>query len=291
MRVSDDVLKCVFFLAVKATTAGTESFRLVGTGFFVGVPSERFPQEAQWTYMATAKHVIEAAKRYGSSIYVRLNTNQGGYEMLEVHGEWTYHENEGVDLALGGWQPDLKKYDCRVIPFEMFALEKAIESESIGVGDEIVMVGLFSQHYGTKKNYPIVRSGAIAATPGEPLRDDHSGVEYQAYLAEVRSIGGLSGSPVFVALTQLMLPSGISRKREKFVYLLGVVRGHWDIKKVEAAVDFAEDDLGQVNMGIAIVTPVQYLAEMLMYDVFLKPRRNYDSEVAKTRESKPPSVQ
>ena len=45
-------------------------------------------------------------------------------------------------------------------------------------------------------NLPIVRLGAIAAMPGEYIKTDWGCL--RAYLIEARSIGGLSGSPVFI---------------------------------------------------------------------------------------------
>ncbi len=47
---------------------------------------------------------------------------------------------------------------------------------------------------------PIVRHGAIAAMPGEPLYDRKTGLSFRGYLLEVRSTGGLSGSPVVAYL-------------------------------------------------------------------------------------------
>ena len=72
------------------------------------------------------------------------------------------------------------------------------ERNGIGPGDELFAIGLFSLRVGTQRNIPIVRSGILAAMPydSEPFTKD--GHPYHAYLAEMRSIGGLSGSPVFI---------------------------------------------------------------------------------------------
>lgn len=85
------------------------------------------------------------------------------------------------------------------MPIRMALADAAdIEAHAIGIGDEVLMVGLFTKRYGYRKNIPIVRGGIISAMPEEPIEDQETGNLYDAYLIEIRSIGGLSGSPVIV---------------------------------------------------------------------------------------------
>ena len=65
------------------------------------------------------------------------------------------------------------------------------------VGDEVATVGLYTSHHGHTKNIPVVRVGHISMLPDEPVMSTRGYVE--AYLVEVRSIVGLSGSPVYIA--------------------------------------------------------------------------------------------
>jgi hypothetical protein len=85
-----------------------------------------------------------------------------------------------------------------------------------------------------------------------------------AYLIEGRSIGGLSGSPVFVRNTitipgineagQVTQVAGLGQ-----AHLLGLVHGHWDMP-----VDFSEFGKTEtVNMGITIVIPAKKILEIL----------------------------
>ncbi len=145
-----------------------------------------------------------------------------------------------------------------------------------------MIAGLFTEHYGNQQNLPIVRSGIIAAMPTEPLEDTTTGLEYYAYLAEVRSIGGLSGSPVFVFLG----PARTYQKKvtlSRKVYLLGLVRGHWDIKHHRQPLDFGMDELQEVNMGIATITPFQDALEIINSEELVKARRHFDKEQAKSK--------
>ena len=85
--------------------------------------------------------------------------------------------------------------------------------------------------------------------------------EMDAYLIEARSIGGLSGSPVFVNLGSMRSKSGgltIGAGGPRFL-LFGLVHGHYDVDASE--IDELDHDVivpGQrdhVNTGIAIVVP------------------------------------
>ena len=99
---------------------------------------------------------------------------------------------------------------------------------------------------------------------GRMPHPDYGSVE--AYLAEGRSIGGLSGSPVFVrstvhfpATTRTGEPTQFSASGT--FHLLGLMLGHWD-----APPDFSEPDGRSVNMGISIVVPAYKILEVLFSD-------------------------
>lgn len=278
MRVPDEILKSVVFLCTKSTTEGQERFDYRGTGFWVSVPSQAH-QGVLSPYLITAKHNIEKAQQDGQDLYIRLNRKGGGADHLPVKAEWTFPEKEGVDLALIPWAaPDA--FDVKAIGIELFATDAVFQKEGIGIGDELFAVGLFTQRHGSRENQPIVRSGVIAAMPTEPLQDPNTGFEYDAYLAEIRSLGGLSGSPVFVGLPGIHMPPMIKRAFEKYYYLLGVIRGHWDLRKKQTELDFASDDLEQVNMGIATVTPIQELEIMLNPAELRKQRARQDRKIS-----------
>src|SRR5438874_2635806 len=151
-----------------------------------------------------------------------------------------------------------------MIPFKMIVNEKLIEQEKIGVGDEVFMTGLFSRHYGQQNNIPIVRTGNIAAMPKEKVNTRVGLMD--AYLIESRSIGGLSGSPVFVNLG-LVRHQKMSSTGLPIFYLMGLVHGHFDVQenKIDDLNPLADDGLSKtnVNMGIAIVVPIGKMLEAL----------------------------
>lgn len=276
MRVPDEVLQCVCFLCVK----DGDVYRYGGTGFFVSVPSEMYPKD-RYVYLITAKHCIEKAQQYGN-LYLRLNKVDGKAGMVKVEGEWLYSDREASDVAVMLF-PSLKYiFQYKHIATNMFADKEVIEEQGIGVGDDLVITGLFTERCGNQRNIPIVRSGVIAAMPDEPLEDKDTGLEYNAYLAEVRSIGGLSGSPVFVFLGPARSLKGKITLSQR-IYLLGLVRGHWDIRRRGQTLDFTEDELQAVNMGIAIITPFQDALEIINGKELVRERKKMDRQQTKSR--------
>jgi hypothetical protein len=277
MRVRDNLTQCVCFLCVQKREQDRTMLHYGGTAFFVSVPSNA-ASGGQYIYVVTAKHCIEKAKNSGD-LFLRINTQDGGVELIKMTSEWDYPDNEAVDLAvLREELPDTCEFTS--IPMEMLATDEVIQREQIGIGDNLVITGLFTQHYGTQRNLPIVRTGIIASMPHEPLQDENTGFDYEAFLAEVRSIGGLSGSPVFVVLDPGRLIKGSLRYHHQ-TFLLGLIRGHWDYGEKGALIDFRGEELEAVNMGIATLTPIRELFAMLNSKEFAAERRRLDSEALK----------
>jgi hypothetical protein len=154
--------------------------------------------EGVYVYLVTAKHCVEKATRYGS-LFVRLNMKSGPVQYQEIKTEWIYNDDEGSDVAV------LPDTECMPIPVGMLATDEIIAEKRIGVGDDVVVTGLFTKRSGNAKNIPILRAGMISAMPGEHLIGEGA-EEYQAYLIEMRSTGGLSGSPVFVVKSWFVDP-------------------------------------------------------------------------------------
>ena len=133
------------------------------------------------------------------------------------------------------------------------------------------MTGLFIRHSGKKKNIPIIRAGNIAAMPEEPLYSNAFG-DMDAYLIELRSLGGLSGSPVFLHLygTRRMKDgSNVMALGGHQFYLLGLLHGHWDLDSAIQDViteDYQQEDKEKINTGIGISIPSIKILEALNQD-------------------------
>lgn len=274
MRVPDEIKKCVCFVCAKLPSG---EFQIGGTAFFVSMSSE-VTDTIVHAYVVTAKHCIKQVEDLGSNVYLRMNRAlpEEGAVFVEIAEEWHCPDGPADVAVLPVAIPDI--FDFRVLPYRMFATKELIEKEDIGIGEDLLIAGLFTMRHGTQRNCPIVREGILAAMPDEPLEDPVTGEKYDAYLAEVRSIGGLSGSPVFSVLHMGRARQGAFISAGPTVYLLGLIRGHWDLKTKSTLLTFAEDDLAQVNMGIAVVTPITEAEKILFSDELVKIRRQTDNE-------------
>jgi hypothetical protein len=247
-------------------------------------------------YLVTARHVIEDTKAEGySEFYVRLNMPGGTSATAAIPDAWLYPENPAVDIALVPISFPQARPEYLSIPNTNFVTNEVIAEHGIGVGDDLFMIGLFNQRWGYQRNIPIVRSGIIAAMPDEPLPTE-AGELFDGYLIETRSIGGLSGSPVFVRIDAWR--PRYQDKATKFdtsnlrwlTYLIGVVRGHWDLEKQDAAVDTSlpatleNAEIERLNTGIAVVTPIQEVDKILQGEYLVKHREKAMKKILKSRE-------
>src|SRR5208282_2688073 len=195
MRIPDQIRKSVLFVGLP----GTPEPEYRGTAFIVMMPGEN---NNHFAFTVTARHVAEHLE--GKDFYIRANKKDGTTAELKGTPEtpWWYHptERDTVDAAVTWFAPPrLLELDVQPIPIKMFADEAKIVEFGIGIGDEVFIAGLFTKVIQTSRNIPIVRTGNVAMIPGEkiPFGDGY----IDAYLIEARSIGGLSGSPVFVRPT------------------------------------------------------------------------------------------
>lgn len=283
MRIPDDVLKCVCFLCVRKPTPEGEVYSYGGTAFFVVLPNE-VDSAYSHIYMVTARHCVDMAAKFGP-LFLRLNAVTGGAGMVLINSEWVMSENPSVDVAVLPFAPPQDRYDYKFFAQDILLTDEKIAEHGVGPGDNLVVTGLFTERSGKERNFPIVRSGIIAAMPGEPLVDEDTGLEYPAYIAEVRSIGGLSGSPVLVSLEPGRVHPGTNKiVLERRMFLLGIIRGHWDYAKKKVFA-FSDDELKAVNMGMALVTPISELSKILSGEKLMRARRDY--ALSRARETAP----
>jgi hypothetical protein len=267
--------------------------RMVGTAFVIGVKSET-RSDVTHGYLVTARHCVEKARTYGPlGARVNRRRNPGpvsgtdpdawaidGSETFGPLDNWLYHDDPSNDVAVIPFMLPHTDYMFVVVEHINCATADVIERERFGIGDDLVVAGLFASHVGRHVNRPIVRAGIIAAMPDEPIRDHPLGLSYEAYLAEVRSVGGLSGSPVWVVINPARVtPGSHAPERRLHFYLLGLIRGHW-MKEGEWLADVAQDENETLNTGIAIVTPIQKALDIIDAPEEIERRRAIDEAEA-----------
>ena len=288
MRVPDEIRKTVLFIGIK-NQSGEWDWK--ATGYLIALSdyqlhwSEMIEQDGKqfqvsgthpFLLLATAKHVAEE-KLQGKDFALKTMGTDGQPRIIEGHKDqrWFYHptEKNHVDAAVTiFYPPDMRELDLFTVQAEMFADEHVIREANLGVGDEVFIAGLFSEVTKTNRLHPIVRIGNLAMMPGERIPFDNELID--AYLIESRSIGGLSGSPVFVrkttrveaglkfkpgfALNAVNSPTPSIEGVERLflegvgrIYFLGSIIGHWDAGKEV------------VNMGISTVVPARKILEII----------------------------
>jgi hypothetical protein len=258
MRIPDDVKKCVVFIGIKKGKSPTQEPEYLGTGCIVSVQSKKLPRSS-FPYVVTAKHV--AVELDGKDIYMRMNTKDGKSIVFRIKSEetkWWFHpkEDESSDVAIFPLQIGQEladSIDYVAIKSDMILTDAERLRQGIGEGDDVFTVGLFYHHQGESKNHPIVRMGNIAMMPNEPIKHKKFG-DMEAYLIELRSMGGLSGAPVFVLnpVAGKMTREGLFKTTWK-VYLLGLISGHWERGR----------NPKKVNVGIAYVAPAKRILETI----------------------------
>lgn len=277
MKVQEKIKKCVAFVALQMAD---ETFRLVGTVFFI----VRDKQKHNYSYAVTAKHVIEGVKNKGlEKVFLKLNLTDGQSGLFATNiSDWIYHNDKNVDIAIHpiGLQSN---FDHLLYPESAFATSEFINKNEIDVGDEVIITGLFKHHHGTTRNLPIVRIGNISAMVGERIQTKETLMD--GYLIEARSIGGLSGSPVFINLGIVRKLGGQIKhcQGDDFHNLLGLIYGHYDSNVGQ--IDQANTDSNEnerVNTGIAIVTPVTKIIDMFNQDNV----KEHEKKVSKLIEQK-----
>jgi|ERR1017187_1280103 hypothetical protein len=263
MIVPDEIRKCVAFIGFQMAD---NSFRMAGSAFFIGRGEEG--GNAKQVYLTTACHVIDGIKGKGIvKVHIRMNHTAGNAVWIETNiADWFSHPTDkSIDIAILPCRIP-PEFDHRVIPFSMCATEEKIKTNEVGLGDEVFVTGLFRHHHGNRRNVPIVRIGNIACLVEEKISTNNYG-EIDAYLIECRSIGGLSGSPVFLNLGFVRHIQGQIKYAQggAILLLFGLIHGHYD-SKVNIVDEVHQDDLltpERVNTGIAIVVPFQRIEEVI----------------------------
>ena len=316
MRVPDQISNTVVFLGVLTG----EGEKYVGTAFIVTVaygPGHIYTFaeggvsttiRVPFAFLVTAKHIVDDLE--AGELYVRANGKDGTVKTIKLgdNTKWWFHptEKDSVDVAVAFFPPDsLYQLDFKPIPVTMFvATEETIQTLNLGIGDEVFVAGLFTKVMGQERNHPIIRTGTVAMMPTEkiPFRDK----QIYAHLVECRSIGGLSGAPVFIRQT-VSVPTTVDRFRPLWppnlgpagmeqplraelrgvgrFYFFGSMIGHWEVPQ-----GFTLTKREAANMGIAPIVPAAKILEVISQQELVHEMHRINSEVLSRNEGEGEAV-
>lgn len=276
MQIPPNILKCVVYLGCMRNGKVVPS----GTGFLVSL---KLDNENLAFYLVTAKHVVKQIEHHAEDrkVWVRINFKTTGAEWVATT-PWLFHPGDAlVDVAVSFLTFNLFEVDHLVIHPDAFLSDDLLVRFKVGPGDDLFMVGLFANHYGSKKNLPIVRVGTIAALPEDKVSTQDGDMD--VILIESRSIGGLSGSPVFLHLSGSRTLNGkVVFQNGSTVRLLGLVHGHFEkmAKRDDyVSVDSFKDET--FNMGIAMVVPMGRILEVLNQPLLAEAREKLKEALSK----------
>jgi hypothetical protein len=266
MQVPDTMRKAVVFLYCNIK----EEELPIGTAFFVSYPVPG-TKGNNVGGLVTAHHILAKARKRSKDgkIVIRANLLEGGAGTYTTHIDDWLHLDTKIDCAMlplrllydqfvGDMRPDYASWSLK----QDVAVDRVIQTQGIGIGEDIFMVGLFRNHLGRDRNEPILRVGNIAAIPSDSIPSPYG--DMRVILIEARSIGGLSGSPVFVNMGMVRWREGKlmqSGSETQFLFL-GLMHGHWDIDSSQ--IDALTDDTEKLNTGIAIVVPAQQVTDSIV---------------------------
>jgi hypothetical protein len=238
------------------------------------------------SYIVTAAHVVKNT-RDDEELYLRVNTVNGPPEDIRVPSStWKFHATTDVAACAVDWSEN-RELDVMVIPITRLPQgPEGIYANQIVEGEEIIVCGLLTPFPGSKRIQPIIRTGKIALMPYEKIRielDRKTSGDVDAYLLEMISWPGLSGSPLIV------YPNRNPVNSRSFDYmipylLLGLIHGTLEHdKEVKFSRERATVRLGS---GIAVAIPGESIREVLMNNPDLKLQRLESLEQI-NREKKP----
>jgi hypothetical protein len=289
VMIPDEIRDCSCFVCYE----NEERQHIVcGTAFFIaevlGVSGKdkNLTMTYSNVFLVTAKHLIDGIKlKYPNlPMGVRVNSTDGKtHDIVIPIDAWFYHPTDSsVDVAVLPWFSN-EGLAFTTNPTYTAITHEVIRENGIGIGDEVFVIGLFTKHHGGERNLPIVRTGNIAMMPEEPVQTNYGLMT--AYLIELRSIGGLSGSPVYVH-KQWADPK--HKRTGHILYWLGMIHGHWNIE--EKSIDMPiHDKEQQLNTGIGIVVPAYKILEILDREEILAMReeskRNFTQRNIPTEDS------
>jgi hypothetical protein len=289
-RIEDAQLECVVYLYGSKEEAEA-GINIGGSGFLVYYPASQ-GRPGGFIYAVTNRHIIRE-----KCSTVRLNTIDGKTDVFEYHpDQWTISKTDDLAVIALPGHISHTAYRFNTVKMTMLLTEEHVAIYNLGVGDDVALIGRFINIEGKQRNIPTARFGHVAQMPLEPIDSEDDGVPYkqESFLADIKSIGGYSGSPVFWDATvgrpkHVEQRAKLGRERgETPIFLLGVDWAHirdWDpvcgVDKKPLSANYQIE----INTGIAAIVPAWKLRDLLENPMLKRERQESEdahfSSVAK----------
>lgn len=298
-RILRGLERCVFFLYGHNPQTGNLSGP-GATGFFVSRASRT---------LAGLFHIYAVSNRHAVVNYpcIRVNWGETGTRIIECDPtEWVWSDTDDLaaldvtDMILADdgrsvWGGELSSNNQW-----SFVTKDLASHHIVGIGDQTVMLGLFTDHARGARNVPVGRFGNLAALPDDTMpvslgsRDD---LARPAFLNDMRSRSGFSGSPVWIFKTPYddMNEIGIggvmqvARRPSAFLKLLGVHRGQFreetTIGLLEGSRALQSGDNIDIASSMTVVIPAWEIDMLLDKNAFEHQRLTRDLRDDRVKEA------
>lgn len=265
--------KTVGFLRVSYSKDGHTRV-IEGTCFFVFYEDKRLGEHGGFSYLVTNRHMATPEVPEGPEypldwVKVRLNllNSDTGKESEEGNipfgnqMHWYFPVDDSVDLAVIPILPNQAKYDYTGFPTSLFATKDVVKASGISEGDTVLFAGYFTGFPGLVKIQPILRQGILAMMPDEKMQTTLR-KPGELYLADIHTLKGNSGSPIFVSVggfrNGAMIMGGFPYR------LLGVLSGYYyEDSDFNLSVASSVSGVVQGNSGISLIVPVDEIKSLL----------------------------
>lgn len=169
-----------------------------GSGFIVSYCQHGSVGRKTARFVVTTRHVIA-----GGNCVVRFNAFSEGEPVIETYDrdKWIFHrDGDDVTITFVEFASGSGDFGCLPIQSNLIISPEAVEGSTVHIGDQVFMLGLFAGHFGQGQNQvlPAARFGNISMLPPQEIKNKDTGLEQESFLVEMYSMGGFSGSPVFV---------------------------------------------------------------------------------------------
>lgn len=232
-----------------------------GTGFLVALPAQQ-----DRIYVIANAHVIK------DSPFIRVNPRDTSLPFAIFRGKWKCHKKGDDVAACRITSLDLAVHDYQTINLATFVTPALKANLDIGLGEDLFMVGRFINHAGKERNFPTARFGTIASMDNEPIPNIETGYLQDAFLVEIRTIPGYSGSPVFVHIPKERLErEGVRANAEdiklfkRYGYVEKVLGIEWCRTLDTVSQEYVSSGTFDVhiNTGLSAVIPAWKITELL----------------------------
>jgi hypothetical protein len=260
----------------------------ISSAFFISLPLDDQGHVAR--YMVTTLHSVK-----DTEVFIRLMLRNGGVHHVPIDPtDW--EPSLTTDLAVLPINFALDDFEISFVEQSQFAQHKyALKAVSVSptqkelselyhTGDEIFSIGLFAAEGITR---PVARFGHIALQTrhGEKITAcvDEARQEYRpidAFLVELSTWKGQSGSPVFLRAHVDETDRSYLRNEKETGYLLGMIQGCYPAPQTFELSNGSHLKL-PLNMGIGIVIPTEQIVELLMTEKLIKDRERQLKEKSK----------